>query len=420
MSGAFEDRPEARIERSAPARAQASSAKRRPITVLLVEDNPGDRKLAEEMLSQAAMGPFLVIHAERISEALQRLREHHIDAVLLDLELPDSGGMESFARVQRAAPQLPVVILTGLDDEQFALRAVRAGAEDYLVKGRVGPDELGRVLRHACERKTRRKLRESAAAAPKRKRGRVVAFLGAKGGSGVTTVALNVAVRLAASGKTAIAAEIRPQRGTLAMLAGHTRPIAHLGPLLSRPVDTIDEAGVLSCLTRAGAHLSFLFGPPPGRETRRVEGGAAGRIVEALAGQADFVVLDLAPWPDEALRECLRRAAFIGLVLEREESSLVAARQWRETLKAWGVTGFLGLVATQRTPLACPVELERMSRELGRPVVESIPPAPDSCAMAAKAGKPVIELYEEALVSAGLRALADQLAAESLTALKSA
>ena len=416
MSGVHED-PRGKDTREPASRGPA---KGRPICVLLVEDNPGDRKLAEEMLAQAAGGPFLVRHADRLSEALQRLREHNVDIVLLDLELPDSGGMESFARIQRAAPQSPVVILSGLDDEQFALRAVRAGAEDYLVKGRVGPDELGRVLRHAYERKARRKLREPQPERGGRKRGRVLAFVGAKGGAGATTVALNVAAHLAASGKTVTVAEMRPHRGTLALAAGHPRPIVHAGPLLERPAAEIDDASVLACLTREGAHLSFLFAPPPSRQVQRLDGAAAGRIVELLSRHADFVVLDLPAWPDAALRECLRRAAFIGLVVEREESCLAAARQLRETFKAWGLTGFIGVVATQRTPLACPVEVERLSKELGRPVVESIPPAPDSCAMAAKAGKPVIELYEEALVSASLRALADQLAADSLTALRTA
>ena len=89
----------------------------------------------------------------RLDAALERLRQETFDVVLLDLGLPDSQGMETLTRTEEASGGLPIVVLTGLDDERFALEAVRAGAQDYLVKGRFNSELLVRTIRYAVERK---------------------------------------------------------------------------------------------------------------------------------------------------------------------------------------------------------------------------------------------------------------------------
>jgi len=120
-------------------------------TVLLVEDNPGDAALMRDLLAELAEPPE-VLHAARLSDAVALLATARVDVVLLDLSLPDARGLATVERVHRAAPHLPVVVLTGLDDEALALRAVQAGAQDYLVKGAVTAPGLRRALRHARER----------------------------------------------------------------------------------------------------------------------------------------------------------------------------------------------------------------------------------------------------------------------------
>jgi diguanylate cyclase (GGDEF)-like protein len=118
----------------------------------LVEDNPGDARLVEILLSEE--GPeFEVSHAARLGEALEELDRSGFDVVLLDLSLPDSSGFETVERVRMAVPQMPVVVLSGRDDEQIALRALQGGAEDYLVKGQGDGDLIARAIRYAIERK---------------------------------------------------------------------------------------------------------------------------------------------------------------------------------------------------------------------------------------------------------------------------
>ena len=125
----------------------------RPIRVLLVEDNPGDVRLASEMLKVPGQARYEQIVHERLSAALEYLDRHSVDVVLLDLSLPDSQGLETLTRMQRANPELPIVILSGLADEQVALSAVQLGAQDYIVKGHKHGDIMARSIRYAIERK---------------------------------------------------------------------------------------------------------------------------------------------------------------------------------------------------------------------------------------------------------------------------
>lgn len=136
----------------------------RPLEVLLIEDNPGDARLIEEMLRDAAdllhrvevggsatANPELH-HESYLADGLERLAGTVVDAVLLDLNLPDSAGMETLATVAEAAEWTPIVVLTGLRDEGVGIEAIQEGAQDYLVKDEVTSDLLARSLRHAIER----------------------------------------------------------------------------------------------------------------------------------------------------------------------------------------------------------------------------------------------------------------------------
>jgi PAS domain S-box-containing protein len=124
-----------------------------PITVLLVEDNPGDARLILELLGEVQAQAFDLERVDRLDDALARLAHAAVDVVLLDLGLPDSQGIDTFVRARRGAPNKPIVVISGLDDERLALEAVRFGAQDYLVKGRIEGQLLARVLRYAIERK---------------------------------------------------------------------------------------------------------------------------------------------------------------------------------------------------------------------------------------------------------------------------
>ena len=125
----------------------------RPITVLLIEDNPGDARLIRELLADSQRAPFHLECVDRLATGLKRLTGEGIDVVLLDLSLPDSQGLDTFNTTHAQAPHLPIIVLTGLADEELAVAALREGAQDYLVKGQVDGNLLSRAVRYAIERK---------------------------------------------------------------------------------------------------------------------------------------------------------------------------------------------------------------------------------------------------------------------------
>jgi diguanylate cyclase (GGDEF)-like protein/PAS domain S-box-containing protein len=124
-----------------------------PIRVLLIEDSPGDARLVEIYLSQASAATYRLTHCGRLDDGLEQLDQNSYDIVLLDLTLPDSHGIETFERAYAHGREVPIVVMTGHDDSKLALRAVREGAQDYLVKSAVDASLLNRSIRYAIERK---------------------------------------------------------------------------------------------------------------------------------------------------------------------------------------------------------------------------------------------------------------------------
>jgi DNA-binding response OmpR family regulator len=115
------------------------------IRVLMIEDNPGDIRLLREML-KSSESRFRVESADRLSAGLKRLADGGIDVVLLDLGLPDSVGLETLAKARQQAGDIPIIVLTGLEERDTAVEALRRGARDFLAKNRVDTHLLTRAI----------------------------------------------------------------------------------------------------------------------------------------------------------------------------------------------------------------------------------------------------------------------------------
>ena len=121
--------------------------------LLVVEDSPGDARLLREMLKEQGAHHIELVHVERLDQAESYLDAHAVDIILLDLGLPDAQGLDAVRRTRAAAPRVPLVVLTGLDDEALAAQTLHEGAQDYLTKGQIDARGLLRSLRYAIERK---------------------------------------------------------------------------------------------------------------------------------------------------------------------------------------------------------------------------------------------------------------------------
>ncbi len=124
-----------------------------PAHILLVEDNAGDARLLRELLTETGADRFTLRHVERLDAAIQCLTQAAFDIILLDLSLPDSQGAETLFRMHAAAQGIPIVLMTGQEDEALGLQLIQAGAQDYLVKGQTTALLLARALKYAVERK---------------------------------------------------------------------------------------------------------------------------------------------------------------------------------------------------------------------------------------------------------------------------
>ena len=123
------------------------------INVLLVEDNPGDARLVEIMLNEVPQTPVVLHHVSTLTAAQEYLQSNSSDLVLLDLSLPDGNGLESVNKIQLVNNSLAIIILTGLDDQEFAIKTMQNGAQDYLVKGQGDGHLMLRAIHYALERK---------------------------------------------------------------------------------------------------------------------------------------------------------------------------------------------------------------------------------------------------------------------------
>ena len=380
--------------------------------VLLVEDSPGDARLIWEMLAEVKGAQIDLKYADRLSAGLERLAAGGIDVVLLDLSLPDSGGLDTFTKVHAQAPQVPIIVLTGLDDESLAVEAVRGGAQDYLVKGQVDGNLLMRAIRYAIER--HRAHAEWVHKAQRVEPGKVLGFIGAKGGVGTTTVSLNVASALAKQKNTVVAVELRPYFGTFSIQMSQS-PVENLRNLLELDPGSINERELSMRLFNTPSGLRVLFGPQKADEFKEIEPNQAEAVIEGLAGIADFVVIDLPCYASGASQAAIRHCAFVGLVIEPEPSCVVAGKVTLELLKSWGIGGELvGVVVVNRAALSLSVRLTEIRSQLGCEIVGVVPPAAEAFVAAQERGAPLVLCQPDHIAAVSLAEMAGRLAADEV------
>ncbi len=347
------------------------------IRALLVEDNRIEARQTQHWLAAKKEPVIQVEWVERLAMGLDRLGAGDIDVVLLDLNLPDSRGLETFAALHKSFPDVPVIVLTGEHDESMGILAVEQGAADYLVKQDVDGAKLAKIVQFSIARhkaqveQITRELRGNV--------GRVISFLGAKGGVGTTTTAANVATALAAQGKSVILAELKPVFGGLAF-SFHGDPANGLGSLLDISPARISERELGRALCRGPATLRILFGV---REPERAEGLDAERtdvIIKGLARMADFVILDLPSWPSAVTATATALSEYVALVTEREPLAVRCGQAAVAQLKEWGVSERqVGAVVVGRSTLPLAMDLPTIRSLLGCGILRIVPSAAAAC-----------------------------------------
>jgi Flp pilus assembly CpaE family ATPase len=366
------------------------------LKVLLIEDHPETADAVQRMLA-VADAPACTVSLERVetlAKAIALLDKTHFDAILLDLNLPDSRGMETLSRLRPSRGDAALIVMTASDDEELAFAALREGAEEFLVKGDVSGTALVRRLRLAVERR-QEKLR----AVPTTSRPVVLGFAGAKGGVGTTTVALNVASALAKQHHSTIALELRPDYGMFSYQLKQA-PASNLSSLRGLEPAQIDRAAVAARLCALPLGLRVLFGPQRPEEFGDLDPRAVEALIKTASSMADRVVVDLPPATSGMVQAAVGQCHFVSLVLERDAVGLHAAKMWLELLQSWGVSQLItGAVIVNRSVALNPLLIAQMSSQLGCAILATIPPAVDLCARCHQAGSPAVFLEPESTFS---------------------
>ena len=349
--------------------------------ILVVDDEPNVLRMVSYTLQ---IEGYEVVGAQNGLEALYKVKTEAPDLVILDVMMPDMGGIEvcEQLRQQPETSDLPIIMFSALSQVSDKVRCLEAGADEYLTKP-ITPEEL--VARVKALLGRYRQLRH-----PVQQPGKVLGIMGAKGGVGTTTVALNLATALAIQGKKAIAAEIRPSYGTFSAQLNLVKPKGLVG-LLDLDPNKISERDISQHLTSLPWGLRLLVGPQSVAEGREIEAEPVEKIIKMMATMADYIILDLPCFPSRANQAVIHCCELIALVLEPLAGSLVSGSLVVEQLRLWGVQGrSLGIIVVIRAPYVTPIKLDLIGAQLGTDVIGVIPSAMDVFISAQQAGLPAV------------------------------
>ena len=350
--------------------------------ILIVDDDTELLRLIGLALKRAGYDPIAAQNAE---DALRKVSEEQPALVILDVMLPGTSGIEICRRLRAQAPTrpLPIIMLSARTQVDDKIEGLEAGADDYLTKP-INPKEMVARVKSLLERTER--LRNAGA----ERHGTVIGFLGAKGGVGTTTIALNTAIALAQMDYAVIAVEFRRHAGTFAVQLGHI-PQETLSGLLAIDANQVDERAVKSHLIADASGIEVLYGPKDSGSWVEIEPRQSQAIVNGLARLADVVIIDLANDFSPATEAVLRACDQVVLVTRPENDSLSSGRTALEAVKAWGVGGGLvDAIVVNHVPLAMGVNVVGAEEQLGCHVLGVIPPAADAAALVHTRGRPLL------------------------------
>ena len=309
-------------------------------------------------------------------------------------------------------------MLTGFDEDELVTKTLQAGAQDYLVKGQVTSSSLLRSIRFSIERQKTKSTKPKIVNISNGKKGKVLGFIGAKGGVGNTTVALNTALALSQTNKNVAVVELMPYHGSFSQLLGQA-PVNNLGKLLKLDPESIDRNEIDTYLVNYSHCLRVLFSPQEASEYKELTPEHISSIIKTLRGIFSYIVLDLSNYPSSANKTAVLECDLILLVVDSEPMSLASGKQTLELLKLWGFDrGNLGSVLVNRIVQAQPMKLSDIKLQLGSEVVGVVPSATLACTMSQKSGEPIIKAHLDNNFVDSIIQIASKLAGEQVASVR--
>lgn len=349
---------------------------------------------------------YEIVPTESAREGLAKAAAQRPDLVILDTNLPDMAATE-FCRELRRDPQsdeLPIIMLSDETGVADRISGLKAGANEYVTKP-FDVDEV--VARGEALLGLTRHLRPIAPA----ERGKIISLIGAKGGVGATTVALNVAAALASQRIPTIAVELRDSFGTCALQLGES-PQNNLSSLLQLDPEHIDTQALRQVLTESQSGIGVLFGPQKVDEPQAVEPEHARAILQGLASLARYTIVDLPCHLSAATKAAIQESDYVMVVVEHGSVAWSAGKVLLAQLASWGVgKDQFGAVVVKRSPSGRPLKATESSLELGCDVLGVFPPAEEICQDAQQSHSPIVLSQGSSAPAMALTEIANKLKA---------
>jgi len=369
--------------------------------ILIIDDDIDTLKLVGLMLERQG---YEIAVANNGALGLNKAAAENPQLILLDVMMPDLDGYEVTRRLRGdpAVAHIPVIMFTAKTMVDDKVAGFEAGVDDYLTKP-THPAELTAHVKAVLARAAQVR------AAPV-DRAKIIAFLGAKGGVGTTTVALNVSVSLQGRGQDVILAELNPGRASIGLILGVRDP-AGLANLLHRSMKDIHLRSVESELVsdRTGVRL-LLASPKPTEGDLEQAVAQMEAVVNNLASMCTVVTIDLGDGLRPYTKSILRLADRVMLVTEPIYPSNGLARTLAEELEREGIgRGKIHLVLVNRERTSLQIPWRQVATDLGLELAGIISPAPEQAHQSAQGGRPLVVSHPDSLVADQLHKLTEHI-----------
>ncbi|MFQ5401068.1 MAG: response regulator [Anaerolineae bacterium] len=369
------------------------------LRVLLVDDHAEVLKLLGLMFQKAG---YEVYTAKDGHEALIKAREVAPNLILLDVMMPGLSGIEVCRQLRADATtaHVPIIMLSAKGQVPDKVLGFEAGADDYVTKPVARQELLARASALLQRVQFAQKGQTSSA--------RIIAVIGAKGGVGATSVAVNVAITLVMEEKSVTLVELQDYMGTVDIQLNMV-PAQDLGDVLSLEPNELGWREVNRSVVEHTSGLKLLAAPHDGAEYQ-LTAKHVDAIIDALQIRADFLFLDLPDLAGNAVRRALEHAHHVWLITEPEMLSIKAASAKIALLKEWTLASKVRPIVVSRTPSAMLMKREAVERALhigtANPILRFIPPSPEAFQQSTQVGIPLVLYKPDILASQSLRELA--------------
>jgi pilus assembly protein CpaE len=339
------------------------------LRVLLVEDNAVSAQLAKSMLMHADASNFEVQTAVSLMGALDLLGAGGFDVILLDLSLPDSDGIGTLTAIRVHAPQVPVLVLTGSNNETLANSALQNGAQDYIVKGQFDGNSLARALRYAVTRNKKSGQSEDEANAP---RATVVGVLGAKGGAGGSTMAVHLALETRRlTGQEVLLVDLDVNGGTAGFLMKIDQPYTVLDASLN--LHRLDAALWKTFIWKHSSGLDVLQSPGSTRFGEQLRDERVRHLLRLAQTRYSWIVVDMGRFNELSIN-LIGETKRLLLVATGDVPSLYEAKRIVQKLNELGYPSEqVRLILNRASP--ADLDVPELAKTFGMPIGAFLPEA---------------------------------------------